>query len=75
MAIDMNAYVMNNVRYGERRIEAGPDLWKSLPDFEYTMPDVQWVLGRHLLSIGVLAVWFTGCLVLAVWRASRIRPA
>lgn len=75
MAIAMNSYIMTNVRYGDRQMVAGPELWKSLPDFEYMLPDTRWVLARHSLSIGVLAAWFAGSVVIAVWRAGRVRPA
>lgn len=75
MALAMNSYIMDHVHYGNRPANAGAELWKSLPDFQYTMPPVQWVLARHALSIGVLLAWFAGCLLVAVWRAARLRPA
>jgi ABC-2 type transport system permease protein len=74
MALEMNGYIMNRVRYGDRQATADRTLWETLPDFEYAMPDVRWVLGRQLLNIAVLIVWFGGTFVLAVWRASQLRP-
>lgn len=75
MTLEMNDYIVRNVRYGDRQAVAGADLWKTLPDFDYTMPDVRWVMGRVLPSAGILMAWFAVCLGLAIWRASRIRPA
>jgi len=74
MALDMNGYIMNHVRYGDRQALADRNLWESLPDFEYTMPGVAWVVSNQILSGAVLIVWFGGCFALAVWRAGRVRP-
>ena len=74
MALDMNGYIMNHVRYGDRQAIAGRDLWETLPDFDYTMPDAAWVVSNQKLSIAVLIAWFGGCFALAVWRAGRVRP-
>ena len=74
MALDMNAYIMNHVRYGDRQAIAGRDLWQTLPDFDYTMPDVAWVVSNQALSATVLIVWFGACLALAVWRSGKVSP-
>jgi len=74
MALDMNGYIMNHVRYGDRQALAGRDLWETLPDFDYTMPDVRWVIANQRVSVTALAAWFGACFILAVWRAERVRP-
>ena len=74
MALDMNGYIMNHVRYGDRQAIAGRDLWEALPDFDYTMPDVTWVLAKQTSSAAVLIAWFMGCFALAVWRTGKVKP-
>jgi ABC-2 type transport system permease protein len=74
MALDMNGYIMNQVRYGDRQAIAGRDLWQTLPDFDYAMPDVMWVVSNQSLSAAVLLGWFGACFALAVWRAGRVSP-
>ena len=74
MALDMNGYIMNKVRYGDRQAVADQKLWESLPDFEYVMPGASWVLHRQPLALAVLSAWFAGCFLLAVWRAKKVTP-
>lgn len=74
MALDMNGYIMNKIRYGDRLATADQKLWETLPDFEYVMPDVKWVLRNQALTLSVLLAWFAGCFLLAVWRSAKIRP-
>lgn len=74
MALDMNDYIMNKIRYGDRLATADQKLWGTLPDFEYVMPDVRWVLRNQTLTFSVLLAWFAGCFLLAVWSSAKIRP-
>lgn len=50
---------------------AGDGLWAKVPDFEYTAPDVSWVLGNQSLSLMLLAAWSAA----AVWAALRTAAA
>ena len=74
MAIQMNSYLIDHSRRGDLSFVAGPDLWKTLPDFEYTMPPAGQVLRNDSRSIAVLFAWCVAGLLLAAWASARIKP-
>ena len=49
---------------------AGPELWASVPDFEYSAPPVAWVLGKQSISVGILLLWMLVAVV-AAFRSTR----
>jgi ABC-2 type transport system permease protein len=55
---------------------ANDDLWAHVPPFEYAAPGVEWVLGRQLPSLGVLAFWAVAlafCAIRGVNRAGVVQ--
>jgi ABC-2 type transport system permease protein len=71
----MNLDMAKNAGKLDYEYVAGPELWASVPDFDYEAPSVRWVLTNHATSAVILILW-VGIAVLAAYRAaSRIQPA
>jgi hypothetical protein len=45
-------------------------LWEKIPDFQYTAPDLAWVLSRQQLSLTMLLAWTVAAVLLA-WTGVR----
>lgn len=58
--------------YGYR---AGPELWGSVPDFDYRAPSVGWVLANQGPSAAILLLWCAAAVAIAFLAARRIQPA
>ncbi|HEY7698169.1 MAG TPA: DUF3526 domain-containing protein [Vicinamibacteria bacterium] len=71
----MNLDMAKNAGKLDYEYVASPELWASVPDFDYEAPSVRWVLTNHATSAVILILW-VGIAVLAAYRAaSRIQPA
>lgn len=44
----INEDVMHNARYGDTNYKTGADLWQKVPEFQYTAPDMAWVVRRQI---------------------------
>ena len=53
--------------------QADRETWEKVPQFEYNVPDVSWVLRNHILSIGVLFGWVIAAFAFSVWSIGRTR--
>lgn len=51
--------------------KAGPELWAKVPPFEYRAPSVAFALGRHWISLAILAMIFAVSVFLARAALSR----
>jgi ABC-2 type transport system permease protein len=52
----LNGDVAANSRFGETYV-AGQELWATVPEFEYTPPELAQVVGKEAGSFGILALW------------------
>lgn len=69
----LNLHLAYNSRSTDKAYVAGAELWRSLPDFEYTPPMVGTVI-RHLAgSSSVLVLWCLGLGVLVYFAIGRLR--
>ncbi|RYG55078.1 DUF3526 domain-containing protein, partial [bacterium] len=48
-------------------------LWSQVPEFDYQIPALSWVVGQQLLSLGVLALWLAAGITAAIWSANRLQ--
>jgi ABC-2 type transport system permease protein len=70
----MNDYMAENSRTGDWESTAGPELWRQVPPFEYTAPQLATVLGHHRWSIVILAAWcVVGLVALARMRRLEVQ--
>jgi len=53
--------------------QAGPELWKEAPPFEYAAPDASFALRYHLISILALLFWLVLAVGLALWSARKVK--
>ena len=53
--------------------QTGRETWEKVPQFEYKVPDVSWVLRNHILSIGVLFGWAIAAFVVSIWSIGRTK--
>jgi ABC-2 type transport system permease protein len=66
---EMNMDLASNAK-GKPVYMANQELWEKIPDFEYTAPDLGWVLSHQATSFAMLAIW-ASVAALAVWLAAR----
>jgi ABC-2 type transport system permease protein len=66
---EMNMDLAYNAK-GKTVYMANQQLWEKIPDFEYTAPDLGWVLSHQTTSFVMLALWASVAAV-AVWLAAR----
>jgi ABC-2 type transport system permease protein len=59
--------------HGEWEVEAGRELWKSIPAFKYLPPAWEAVLPHYGLGLGLLVVWLTGSAIAACLAVSNLR--
>jgi ABC-2 type transport system permease protein len=52
---------------------AQPEVWRKVPDFEYTAPSTGWVLGHQTISLALLALWFVAATAAALWATAKMR--
>jgi ABC-2 type transport system permease protein len=52
--------------------QADSTLWQQLPDFTYTGPSLQWVVGKQGLSMAILLLWVVASILLAVVALRRV---
>jgi ABC-2 type transport system permease protein len=52
---------------------ADDSLWSKIPAFEYTAPDVWWVVARQSPALLSLLLWFAAAAVAAGWSARSLR--
>ncbi|HXG64364.1 MAG TPA: DUF3526 domain-containing protein [Blastocatellia bacterium] len=69
----MNDDMTYNAGKADFSYQAGPELWKQVPAFQYTMPPVGRMLGGQAFSIAILSLWLIGGAVLAVAATARMR--
>jgi ABC-2 type transport system permease protein len=69
----MNEDITYNSRWGDEHI-AGPELWASVPRFEYQPPQLGSTLGRSAGDAGVLLFWLAGVVLMLSAAAGRLRP-
>ncbi len=53
--------------------QAGPELWKQAPPFEYVAPTAGFALRTHLTSALALLMWLAIALGMALWSARRVK--
>lgn len=51
----------------------GNDFWKEMPPFEYSAPNVSWVLGNQAMPLAVLGVWTVAALGVCFFATTRLR--
>jgi ABC-2 type transport system permease protein len=51
----------------------GRDLWEKIPDFQYEIPGVTWVLSGQQLTILLLLIWTGAAIALSGSAARRLR--
>jgi ABC-2 type transport system permease protein len=66
--------LIHNARYGDASYAAPPDLWASIPSFEYVSPAVSWAFSHVRGDLVALVLWTTLTAALAVLAAKRLRP-
>jgi ABC-2 type transport system permease protein len=62
----LNGDIAQNSKPGIAYV-AGPELWTTVPEFAYQLPDASWALSQTAPSILLMLAWFAGTL----WFASR----
>jgi ABC-2 type transport system permease protein len=68
-----NEDIARNGRWGEEYV-AGPELWATVPRFEYTAPGLGWALSNRTTEAAVLVWWVGISLLLLNLAAARLRP-
>jgi ABC-2 type transport system permease protein len=71
----MNLDMAENAGKLDYTYMAGPEVWASVPDFDYQAPSARWVLANHGVSALVLILWVVVSVVVAYRAARRIQPA
>jgi len=51
----------------------GDDFWKEIPAFEYSAPDVSWVLANQALPLGILGLWALAGMAACFLATTRLR--
>ena len=69
----VNNDLTQNSRNGDTTYTAGADLWKQVPEFQYTAPDTAWVVSGQIGSGVVLALWFAISVFVMLWAVGRMR--
>jgi ABC-2 type transport system permease protein len=67
-----NAKGMSNYS-AEWGYKAGDGLWEKIPAFDFDAPPLARILGRSLLSFGILGLWLLGSVALLLRVARRAR--
>lgn len=69
----MNDDYMNNSRTGNTTYVADEKLWRSVPAFEYEMPNAGWALKTQVLPLAMLLLWTFAAINLAFWAIKKVR--
>lgn len=73
----INDYILKNAvrdAEGKWKVEAGRELWETIPPFQYGRPGAARVLPHCGLGLALLGLWLALCFA-AAWRAAgRITP-
>lgn len=69
---EMNMDLAHNAK-GKTAYTAGPELWEKIPDFDYTAPDLSWVLSHQMISFLMLALWASAAAIAASLAAKNIQ--
>jgi ABC-2 type transport system permease protein len=67
---EMNLDIADNAAKVTGAYLRGRDLWEKLPDFQYSAPDVAWVVARQRLPFFLLFLWAIAAAAIA-WRAAH----
>jgi ABC-2 type transport system permease protein len=67
----LNNDIAQNARPGVA-YTAGPELWSKVPEFDYALPGVGWVLAQNWPSVLLLVAWLALAISFAV--SARVRP-
>ncbi|MBM3263684.1 MAG: DUF3526 domain-containing protein [candidate division Zixibacteria bacterium] len=69
----MNDHMIDNAGKQDFAYMVNAEVWKTVPTFEYTLPDVRWVLGNQITSVLLIGVWAIAGIVALVVASNRIR--
>jgi ABC-2 type transport system permease protein len=67
---EMNLDIADNAAKVSGAYLRGRDLWEKVPDFQYSAPDVAWVVARQRLPFLLLFLWAIAASAIA-WRAAH----
>ena len=67
---DMEVNHKPGIAYGDYNL--GEEMWASIDPFRYELPDVSTILSRNWRSIGALAFWLFGLLLVAAAYSPKI---
>ncbi|MBM3807800.1 MAG: DUF3526 domain-containing protein [Acidimicrobiia bacterium] len=68
----LNADIAANQKKGQVYL-ADRSLWEQVPEFEYTAPPTQWVLGNYITSLIVLIAWFAASAFVLFRSTARLQ--
>ena len=54
---EMNMDLAYNQKDTSNPYVRGRDLWEKIPEFDYSAPNLGWVLSQQRLSVAMLAAW------------------
>ncbi|MBN8731282.1 MAG: DUF3526 domain-containing protein [Acidobacteria bacterium] len=69
----MNLEIAHHQKPDDSGFTRGEDFWATMPDFQYTAPDLAWILSRQRLSLALLAGWMVASLVAMAAAAGKMR--
>jgi len=69
----MNEDIARNSRWGDQHV-AGPELWATVPRFEYEPPGLAWTARGTAVEAGILFAWIGLVGVLLTRAADRLKP-
>lgn len=70
---EMNMDIAHNQKADDFGYTRGNDFWTKMPEFQYTAPDLEWVMSRQKFSAAMLAAWCLVGFAAAALGVSRMR--
>ena len=68
----LNDNFAENSKLGEWSYRADADLWKELPAFDYSPPDLNFILARNRSNMAILGLWLFGSFGLLLFNSKTI---
>jgi ABC-2 type transport system permease protein len=69
----LNEDYMNNSRTGDTNYTANENLWASMPQFQYELPDTAWAVRTQILPLVMLLLWTIFAVGLAWLAINKIK--